>query len=164
VRETGGATVRSARQADDAALSRIDALTWTALVSPAAAPPVGTAFFNERTQPVAVLVAELDGALAGYAKLGQSVQLASHEHVLDLTGLAVAPAYHRRGVGRLLVEATVTEARRRGARKLALRVLAPNLAARRLYRVCGFNVEGVLRAEFLLDGQYVDDVLMARTL
>jgi ribosomal protein S18 acetylase RimI-like enzyme len=98
------------------------------------------------------------------AKLGQSVQLASHEHVLDLTGLAVAPAHHRRGVGRLLAEATVTEARRRGARKLALRVLAPNLAARRLYRVCGFNVEGVLRAEFLLDGQYVDDVLMARTL
>jgi hypothetical protein len=65
VRETGGATVRSARQADDAAPSRIDALTWTALVSPAPAPPVGTAFFNERTQPVDVLVAELDGALAG---------------------------------------------------------------------------------------------------
>jgi RimJ/RimL family protein N-acetyltransferase len=41
-------------------------------------------------------------------------------------------------------------------------VLGPNAAARALYESCGFTVEGVLREEFLLDGQYVDDVLMAR--
>ena len=28
-------------------------------------------------------------------------------------------------------------------------------------RPCGFEVEGVLRGEFLLGGRYVDDVLMA---
>ena len=32
-----------------------------------------------------------------------------------------------------------------------------------LYEVCGFVVEGILRAEFFLD-RYVDDVLMARLL
>ena len=36
--------------------------------------------------------------------------------------------------------------------------------ARRLYESCGFQIEGVLRDEFYLGGQYVDDVLMARFL
>jgi RimJ/RimL family protein N-acetyltransferase len=62
------------------------------------------------------------------------------------------------------VEAIVDEARTRGARKLSLRVLGPNTAAQKLYSRCGFEIEGTLRAEFLLDGQYVDDVLMARQL
>ena len=34
-------------------------------------------------------------------------------------------------------------------------------AARGLYEAAGFEVEGVLRGEFLLEGDYVDDVLMA---
>ena len=53
------------------------------------------------------------------------------------------------------------EAASRGARRLTLRVLGPNAVARGLYEACGFTVEGVLREEFLLDGRYVDDVLMA---
>ena len=64
----------------------------------------------------------------------------------------------------VLVEAAVEEARDRGARKLTLRVLGGNTRARQLYDGCGFIVEGILRAEFFLDGRYVDDVLMARDL
>jgi len=142
----------------------VDAVTWTAAVSPASAPPAGTAFFGARTQPEDVLVAEVDGAVAGYARLGQAMALGSHEHVLEISGLAVDPRRQGRGVGRSLVEAAVEQARARGARKLALRVLGLNTGARRLYEACGFSVEGVLRAEFLLDGRYVDDVLMARHL
>lgn len=104
------------------------------------------------------------GAVAGYAKLGQSMAISSHEHVLELGGLAVDPRCQGRGVGRGLVEAAVEDARARGARKLSLRVLGLNTGARRLYESCGFSVEGVLRAEFLLEGRFVDDVLMARHL
>jgi len=49
----------------------------------------------------------------------------------------------------------------RGARKLSLRVLGGNVAARRLYESCGFMAEGILREEYFLGGRYVDDVLMA---
>jgi ribosomal protein S18 acetylase RimI-like enzyme len=88
----------------------------------------------------------------------------SHAHVLEIGGLAVDPVRQGAGVGRRLVEAAVQECRRRGARKVTLRVLGPNTAARRLYDSCGFQVEGVLREEFLLEDRYVDDVLMARQL
>ncbi|WP_324612280.1 GNAT family N-acetyltransferase, partial [Streptomyces scabiei] len=62
------------------------------------------------------------------------------------------------------LRAVQDEARRRGARRLTLRVLGHNTAARKLYESEGFVVEGVLPEEFLLDGQYVDDVLMGRRL
>ena len=64
----------------------------------------------------------------------------------------------------MLVLAALEEARRRGARSVTLRILAPNGAARRLYERCGFHVQGVLREEFLLRGRYVDDVLMRHDL
>lgn len=157
-------TIRRAQLGDDAVLGRLDAATWTDDVSPAPAPPVGSPFFTERTRPDDVLVAEADGVVAGYAKLGRSIMLPSHQHVMELNGLTVDPDRRRGGVGRRLVEAAVEEAGNRGARKLSLRVLGGNTGARRLYEACGFVVEGILRAEFLLEGRYVDDVFMARHL
>ncbi len=70
-----------------------------------------------------MLVAETDGVFVGYAKLGPAISLASHEHVLELGGLAVDPDSGRGSTSRRLVEAAVSEARRRGARKVTLRVL-----------------------------------------
>ncbi len=137
-------------------------MVWTTAVSPTPLPTAKAPFFGERTHVGDVLVAEIDEGVAGYAKLRQTMPFPSHEHVLELSGLAVDPAARGRGVGRLLIAETISEAARRGARKLSLRVLAPNTTARRLYETCGFTVEGVLRGEYLLDGQYVDDVLMAR--
>lgn len=156
--------VRQARVDDDAALVAIDVATWTASVSPAPQPPPGTEFFGERTRPEDVLVAELDGVVAGYAAVGNSLPVPSHEHVVELRGLAVSPDAGGRGVGRRLVDAAVAEARARGARKMTLRVLGANTVARRLYERCGFETEGLLHEEFLLDGRYVDDVLMAHRL
>lgn len=158
--------VRRAVAADGAALARIDLATWGPLTSPSPPPadPASYRFFGERTRPEDVLVAEVGGGVAGYVKVQPAAPLASCAHVLEVGGLAVAPRHQGAGVGRLLLEAAVDEARRRGGRRLRLRVLGPNAAARRLYDACGFVVEGVLREEFLLEGRYVDDVLMARDL
>jgi ribosomal protein S18 acetylase RimI-like enzyme len=157
-------SIRRAQLGDGEILEQLDAATWTDDVSPAPAPAVGTGFFNERTRPDDVLVAVIDGLVVGYAKLGRSSALPSHQHVLDVNGLTVDPSRRRLGAGRQLVEAAVEEARKRGARKCSLRVLGGNTSARRLYEACGFVVEGLLRDEFLLRGRYVDDVFMARYL
>ena len=143
---------------------RIDRATWTTASSPSPPPAPGAPFFGVRTTPGDVLVAELEGEIAGYISLGRATELRASDHVLQVTGLAVDPERQSRGVGRALLEGAAGEARRRGARRLTLRVLGPNLTARRLYERCGFVVEGVLRGEFHLDGEDVDDVLMARAL
>jgi RimJ/RimL family protein N-acetyltransferase len=146
--------IRAARAYDEPALREIDRATWSWDVSPG--PP------SEGPFPVDdVLVFEEDGTVAGYVALGTPTRLESNRHVVLIRGLAVAPSHQRRGIGRQLVEAAATTARERGARRLTLRVLAPNAAARALYEACGFVVEGVQPEEFLLDGRYVDDVLMA---
>lgn len=156
-------TVRPARPEDDAALQPIDLATWTSDVSPMPSGVAGPVL--ETADDVAgSLVAELDGTVVGYVRLRQPGPLPSHAHVLVVNGLAVDPARQRSGVGRALVQAALELARRRGARKVTLRVLAPNTAARRLYEAAGFVVEGVLAGEFHLDGRDVDDVLMARHL
>jgi ribosomal protein S18 acetylase RimI-like enzyme len=143
---------------------RIDRATWTTTSSPSPPPADGAPFFGTRTRPQDVLVATLDGVLAGYISIRPPTELPASSHVQHVTGLAVDPALQGRGVGAALVEAAAAEAARRGARRLALRVLAPNAEVRRLYERCGFVVEGVLRGEFRLDGEDVDDVLMARAL
>ena len=156
--------IRPARAEDDAALLAIDTVTWTPAVSPAPIPTDRTSFFRESHEPEGYLVAEVDGVVSGYVSLHQTIPLPSHEHVLEINGLAVASEAQGRGVGRELVEAAVAAAAKQGATKVTLRVLGPNTGAQRLYERCGFVVEGVLRGEFILDGQLVDDVLMARHL
>lgn len=159
----GRVSVRVAQANDDEALFSLDQQTWTTTVSPAPL-PARKEFFTESRLPEDHIVAEVEGSLAGYIGLHHPTPLLSNRHVLSITGLAVEPLLRRHGVGRALVEAAVAEARRRGTRKLSLRVLAHNAAARRLYEAAGFVVEGILSDEFLLDDRYVDDVLMARHL
>jgi len=85
----------------------------------------------------------------------------ANAHVYLINGLAVDPAHQRRRIGRELVIAAERVARRRGGRRITLRVLGVNANARALYTSCGYRIEGVLEGEFLVDGRYVDDVLMA---
>jgi ribosomal protein S18 acetylase RimI-like enzyme len=153
--------IRSASVEDDGALRAIDTATWSSDVSPAPPPPPDRSFFGSDNQPENVLVAVVDGVVAGYVRVVPASSLESNRHVHEVRGLAVDSAYRRRGVARRLMDAAADEAVKRGARVLKLRVLAPNTSARTLYESCGFKVEGVLRREFLLDGRYVDDVLMA---
>jgi ribosomal protein S18 acetylase RimI-like enzyme len=157
-------TIRAATAHDDAALAALDQATWSSLASPAPPPRPGSAFLVPQIRPEDVLVAVVDDEVAGYVQLGPATPVDSNRHVLMIRGLAVDPARRGRGIGRRLVDAAVREAAARGARRLTLRVLEPNAAARALYEAAGFVVEGVLREEFRLDGRYVDDILMARDL
>ncbi|MFH8803562.1 GNAT family N-acetyltransferase [Streptomyces sp. NPDC017936] len=155
--------IRTALPADGEALGLIDRLTWSPLhaVQPEPQPPYEP-FFDEGHSPGDHLVAELDGRVVGYVRIGFPTPLACNAHVRQIQGLAVADEARGRGVGRALVRAAVDESRRRGARRITLRVLGHNTPARKLYEAEGFEVEGVLPQEFLIGGEYVDDVFMGR--
>jgi len=156
--------IRRATVADEPELTRIDRATHTPQSTIAPPPGADHSVFDDRTRPKATLVALIDGELAGYVALMPPTPHASHSHVLEICALAVDPDRQGYGVGRALIEAAARDAAERGARRLTLRVLSSNAGARRLYESCGFSLEGVLREEFLLDGDYVDDLLMARRL
>jgi ribosomal protein S18 acetylase RimI-like enzyme len=151
--------IRPARPADEPILRRLDRSTWSTIHSPAPMPAPDHPFELD-----GVLVAELADGIVGYVKLGQPLPIEASRHVIEIKGLTVSPAHRRRGVGRALMQAAIRAATEAGARRLTLRVLSHNQDARSLYTACGFEVEGVLRDYFRLDGRYVDDVLMALAL
>jgi len=159
------ATIRTATEADGPALRAIDGATWSAVVSPAPMPGPGAPFLvrgGKGVSPADVLVAVSgDGVIAGYAMIGPDLPLESSSHVLEVKGLAVDPSRQGAGLGRGLLLAALEEARARGALRVTIRLLGHNAPARALYESCGFEVVGVLREHFLLDGVYVDDVIMS---
>ncbi|MET8726421.1 MULTISPECIES: GNAT family N-acetyltransferase [Streptomyces] len=162
--------VRPAVPADDDALAELDRSTWSTLhaVLPRPVPPYEP-FFDEGHGPEDFLVVEAEtpdgrAGIAGYIRLVPPTPLASNAHVRQIRGLAVATWARGAGVGRTLVRAACAEARRQGANRITLRVLGHNTPARALYASEGFAVEGVLPGEFFLNGAYVDDVCMGRSL
>ncbi|WP_406717359.1 N-acetyltransferase family protein [Streptomyces althioticus] len=157
--------VRPARPDDEGVLARLDRESWSPLFEVRPAPPApDDPFFRPACGPDAHLVAEDDGRVVGYVRLLPASPLETNAHVLQICGLVVAEEARGKGAGRALVRAAVEEARRRGARRITLRVLGPNTVARTLYTSEGFAVEGVLPGEFHVGGRYVDDVLMGRSL
>jgi ribosomal protein S18 acetylase RimI-like enzyme len=157
---TDGLSIRVARAADEPALAALEAATWSPAGSPGP-PPDDRAFFTERHGPDGTLVASVDGTVVGFVQLASPTSLKSNRHVLEIHGLAVDPAWQRRGVAGVLLVAARDHAAASGARRLTLRVLATNTGAQALYRAAGFIVEGTRHHEFFLGGRYVDDVFMA---
>lgn len=154
--------IRPAEAGDDAALLALDTIAWDSSSGfPSFREKERETFFDERTTPETIVVAELDGAVTGYSRLVPKSPIPENSHVLGIFGLAVDPAARGKGVGEALVRGTIDRAREKGAHKLMLHVFAVNAGARRLYERCGFRVEAVLRDELLIDGEYVDDVIMA---
>jgi ribosomal-protein-alanine N-acetyltransferase len=71
---------------------------------------------------------------------------------VHITTLAVHPKFHRRGVGRKLLEHCLDTARHRGCYMATLEVRESNVAAQRLYADYGFVVTG-RRRRYYRDGE-----------
>ena len=150
--DAAAVTIRWADAQDEARLLEIDHETWSPLVTPAPASAAST-FFRPHVEPSDTLVAVIGDSVAGYALIGAPTPHPASARVQMIRGLAVAPGYQGRGIGRALVDAAIEKATARSAVKLSLRVLATNEVARRLYTAAGFETEGVLVDEFLLEGR-----------
>ena len=76
-------------------------------------------------------------------------------------GMGLLPPFRGKGNGAALINATLTEARRKSIMRIELTVYANNKPAIALYKRVGFKREGRLRYAVLLDGHYMDMILMA---
>ncbi len=109
-------------------------------------------------------MAELSDGIAGYVRIGRALPIEAADHVLEVKGLMVDPGHRGHGMGKALMFSAIEHARQAGARRLILRVLGHNPQAMAVYEACGFEVEGRIKDFFYLDGEYVDDIVMALTL
>lgn len=107
-------------------------------------------------------VAFVDGEFAGFVDAKREA-LGKVRHVAGL-GIGLNPRFRGMGIGTLLMQEIEEWARSIGVKKLTLGVFATNTVARRLYEKCGYELEGIQRRHFLIRGEYVDDVVMAKWL
>ena len=149
--------IRPARADDAVAIAALDEATWSFDVTPSPRSSVPSSIDG-------MLVAEDGGEIVGYVAVGRATRLESNRHVADIRAWRVAPDHQGRGLGRARWRRRWTPPASAGRARSRCACSAPTPPRRALYESCGFVVEGVRRDEFLLDGRYVDDVLMARHL
>ena len=110
-----------------------------------------------------VVVAEYDGVVVGWASLNVFNARDAYRHVADIS-VYVARASRGRGAGTTLLARLIELGREIGFHKLVLAGFPHNAASVALYRRLGFREVGVYREQGLLDGRWVDVLLMERLL
>jgi len=110
------------------------------------------------------LVAELGGAIAGYAYAGPYRARPAYRWSVE-DSIYVEPSAQRRGLGRMLLDRLMAEAATRGFRQMiAVIGDSAQVPSIELHRVAGFRLIGTLEAVGFKHGRWLDSVLMQRAL
>jgi len=108
------------------------------------------------------LVAMVGDEIAGHLGLGTNPSRPRRKHAGGI-GMAVRDDFQGQGVGTALLQAAVDLADNwLNLQRLELTVFTDNEPALRLYKKCGFEIEGTLRRHSFRAGQYFDVYYMAR--
>ena len=124
---------------------------------------VQRAWLREREGALGVLVAELDGRVAGFASLSGYRPRAAYRTSVE-SSVYVDEAVRGRGVGRQLMGELVEVARTRGFHTMLARVAGGHKASIQLHEAVGFAVVGVEREVGRKFGRWLDVVVMQRML
>ncbi|MBA3925964.1 GNAT family N-acetyltransferase [Listeria rustica] len=152
--------IRKSIQEDAAGMIELEHLVWTAGTTPGEIHYNTDAEYLLKNPPGSKVVAEIDGQIAGILGYHSPIPLKSNEHVWTLD-IAVHPNFQKHGVGSALMEELYRIAKAENKKKISLRVLSTNEKAIQFYTKHGFQKEGQLHNEFIIDGKYVDDIFMA---
>ncbi len=110
------------------------------------------------------LVAEADGAIAGYAYANSYRSRPAYRYTVE-DSIYLDAAFTRRGIGRALLQRLVDASAAAGFRQMiAVIGDSANAASIAVHRACGFDHLGVLPAVGWKLGRWVDSVLMQRAL
>ncbi len=112
-----------------------------------------------RTDRTPVIVADLDGAVAGWASINQFNPRPAYRFVADFS-VYIGRHVRGSGVGSLLLEHLIATARTIGYHKLVLAAFPFNEAGMRLYKRYGFQEVGIFHEQGVLDGAWVDTIVM----
>jgi phosphinothricin acetyltransferase len=110
-----------------------------------------------------VLVAEVGGSIAGWAALNTFNPRPAYQYVADLS-IYLARSWRGKGVGSHLLQALIPLASPLGYHKIVLSAFPTNAAGMRLYARQGFTTVGIYKEMGLVDGRWVDALLMEKLL
>lgn len=113
----------------------------------------------ERGERFPVLVAEREGQIIGWGSLNPFSPRVAYRHVADLS-IYVARDGRGAGVGTRMLAALIELARHYEFHKIVLAAFPWNERGMRLYQRSGFREVGVYREQGMLDGQWVDTIIM----
>jgi L-amino acid N-acyltransferase YncA len=120
-------------------------------------------WLEARAERHPVVVAEREGKVVGWGSLNSFNPRPAYAHVADFS-VYVGREARGAGVGKALLAALIARARELGYHKLVLAAFPHNGAGMRLYTRFGFREVGVYREQGLLDGTWVDVVIMEKLL
>jgi RimJ/RimL family protein N-acetyltransferase len=106
-------------------------------------------------------VAKMEDRVVGWCDITRSNRTV-HAHC-GVLGMGLLPEFRGLGIGTKLINATMAAACDAGMTRIELHVHANNPAAIALYKKVGFKQEGILRDKTLIDGRYIDSIMMAVT-
>ena len=116
------------------------------------------------TKDFPYLVAQCDGLVAGYAYAGPYHSRVAYRWIAEDT-VYVAPKFHRRGLGKLLLTALIEDLQARGFRQL-IGVIgdSTNAASIGAHASVGFRHVGTVQSVGFKLGRWLDAVVMQRAL
>jgi putative acetyltransferase len=158
-------TVRRAEPADYEAVARVVSgprAVWGTLQVPHPSLEQWRKRMAEPAEGLVLLVACAGGEVVGQAGLHTQPLRPRRRHVGEI-GMAVRDDWQGKGVGTALMREIVELSDRwLNLVRLELTVFTDNEPAIRLYKRCGFTIEGTLTAYAFRDGEFVDAYAMAR--
>jgi RimJ/RimL family protein N-acetyltransferase len=109
-----------------------------------------------------ILVAEHHEQLVGFLIGERGVRQRNRQRLGLMVG--ILQAFTGQGIGTQLFLAMEDWARNLGILRLELTVMTRNHAAVALYQKHGFEIEGTMRRTMFIDGDYIDEYVMAKLL
>lgn len=110
-----------------------------------------------------VIVAETDGTVPGWGSLNPFNARPAYRFVADFS-VYVERGWRGKGVGRALLARLIELGRDHGYHKLVLSAFPFNPGGMALYEKMGFRTVGVYKEQGMLDGIWVDTIVMERLL
>ncbi|MFA6266280.1 MAG: N-acetyltransferase family protein [Pseudolabrys sp.] len=113
-----------------------------------------------RAGPFPYIVAEIDGAVAGYAYAGPFRERPAYRFTVE-DSIYIAPDMQKRGIGKALLAQLIAEAETAGFRQM-MAVIGDSAqdGSIALHRACGFTPAGVFKSVGYKFGRWLDTVQM----
>jgi L-amino acid N-acyltransferase YncA len=121
------------------------------------------AWLESKDERHPVLVAEGEGGVLAWGSLNVFNPRPAYDHVADFS-IYVARRARGMGIGRELLQSLIEAAREIGFHKMVLAAFDWNRSGIALYKGAGFRQVGVYREQGLLNGRWVDTVIMEKLL